>query len=78
MRRVTPRVQRISKASEAIGKVLYSNCFPTLKGRLLYVVDEKCYFEMLPNSDFTKYNDCAGQIEYLPEHMVICESFEEE
>ena len=78
MRKVTPRIQQMSKVSEAIGKVLYSNCFPTLKGKLLYVDKGKCYFEMIPNSNFTKYNSCAGQIEYLPEYMVMCETFVEE
>ena len=49
-----------------------------MKGKLLYVTDEKCYFEILENPDYPKYNHCAGQIEYLPEYMVVCEKFEEE
>ena len=78
MRNVTQRVPQMSKAHDAIGKVLNSNCFATMKGKLLYVQDEKCYFEILENPDYTKYNSCAGRIEYLPEHMVVCEKFEEE
>jgi hypothetical protein len=78
MRGITPRIPQMSKAHEAIGKVLNSNCFSTMKGRLLYIQDEKCYFEMLPNPECIKYNECAGQIEYLPEYMVVCEKFEEE
>jgi hypothetical protein len=66
----------MSKANEAIGKVLNSNCFSTLKGRLIYIHDEKCYFELLENPEYPKYNHCAGQIEYLPEYMVVCEIFE--
>jgi hypothetical protein len=76
MRGITQRTQLISKAHEMIGRVAYNNCFPTLKGLLLYVQDEKCFFEILANDEFTKYNDCAGQIEYLPEHMVVCLNFE--
>lgn len=78
MRGVTERIQILSKAHDAIGKVTSSNCFPTLKGRLLYVHDEKCYFEMLENEEFPKYNNCAGQVEYLPEYMVVCMEFEDE
>ena len=76
MRHVTPRIPQMSKANEVIGKVLNSNCFSTLKGRLIYIHDEKCYFELLENPEYPKYNHCAGQIEYLPEYMVVCEKFE--
>lgn len=77
MRGVTPRIPQRSKANEVIGKVLNSNVFSTLRGRLIYIHDEKCYFELLENPDYPKYNHCAGQIEYLPEYMVVCEKFEE-
>jgi hypothetical protein len=76
MRQVTPRIPQMSKANEVIGKILNSNCFSTLKGRLIYIHDEKCYFELLENPEYPKYNHCAGQIEYLPEYMVVCEIFE--
>jgi hypothetical protein len=78
MRQITPRIQQLSKAHEAIGKVLNSNCFATLKGKLIYIENGKCYFEIIENPDYPKYNHCAGKIEYLPEHMVVCEKFEEE
>jgi hypothetical protein len=78
MRGVTPREPQMSKAHESIGKVLSNNCFSTLRGRLLYIEDEKCYFEILENPDYPKYNHCAGKIEYLPEYMVVCEKFEVE
>lgn len=77
MNRVTPRIQQMSNAKECIGKILNNNCFPTLRGKLLYIQDEKCYFEILHNPEYTKYNECAGQIEYLPEHMVVCMKFED-
>ena len=78
MRPFTPRVIQTSIVTEKIGYVLNSNLFSTLLGRLLYVRDEKCYFEIIENSEYTKYNDCAGQIEYLPEHMVVTMKFIEE
>ena len=78
MRHVTPRIPQMSKANEVIGKVLHSNCFATMRGRLLYIIDEKCYFEILENDEYPKYNECAGKIEYLPEYMVVCEKFVEE
>jgi len=76
--RITPREQQISKAHDVIGQVTTSNVFPTFRGKLLYIQDEKCYFEMLENPDYPKYNECAGQITYLPEYMVVCMKFEEE
>lgn len=78
MRGITERIQLLSKAHDAIGKIAYNNLFATLKGRLLYVYDEKCYFEILENEQYTKYNNCAGKIEYLPEYMVVCMKFEDE
>ena len=78
MRNVTPRIQQMKNAKAMIGRVLNNNCFSTLRGRLLYIHDEKCYFEIIENEDFTKYNHCAGQIDYLPEYMVICQEFEGE
>ena len=78
MREVTERIQILSKAHDAIGKVTSSNVFPTLKGRLLYIHDEKCYFEIIENKEYTKYNNCVGKIEYLPEYMVVCMEFQEE
>lgn len=77
-RRITPRFQTISKAHDMIGRVVFNNCFPTFKAKLLYVNEGKCYFEMMENPDYTKCNECAGQIEYLPETMVVCMEFEEE
>jgi hypothetical protein len=76
--RITPRIQHISKAHEMIGRVLNSNCFSTFRGRLIYIHDEKCYFEILENHSHPKYNESAGQIDYLPESMVVCGNFEEE
>ena len=78
MRQVTPRIQQMKNARKMIGRVLNNNCFSTLRGRLLYIHDEKCYFEIIENKEFTKCNHCAGQIDYLPEYMVVCQEFEEE
>jgi hypothetical protein len=61
-----------------IGKVLTTNLFSTFRGKLLYTQDGKCYFELLENKDYPKYNKCAGQIEYLPERLVITSNFENE
>jgi hypothetical protein len=78
MRKSTPRKTQISKTSDMIGHVLNSNLFSTFLGRLLYIQNDKCYFEIIENSEYTKYNYCAGQIEYLPEHMVVTMKFIEE
>jgi hypothetical protein len=59
-----------------IGKVLVTNLFSTFRGKLLYTQDGKCYFELLENKNYPKYNQSAGQIEYLPERLVITSNFE--
>ncbi len=78
MRQNTPREIQMNKASEKIGCVLNSNIFPTFLGRLLYIQNDKCYFEIIENKENTKYNYCAGQIAYLPESMVVTMKFIEE
>jgi hypothetical protein len=78
MSRVTPRVPQITNLKDKIGHILVSNLFSTLRGRLLYIQKDKCYFEIIENPEYTKYNESAGQVEYLPEHMVVCMKFEEE
>ena len=78
MRPFTSRVIQTNIVTEKIGYVLNSNLFSTLLGRLLYVRDEKCYFEIIENNEYIKYNYCAGQIAYLPEHMVVTMKFIEE
>jgi hypothetical protein len=78
MRQSTPRTSQIQNINQMIGCILNHNCFPTLLGKLLYVYNGRCYFEIMENTEFTKYNKCAGQIEYLPESMVICLEFKEE
>ena len=76
MKQVTPRIPQTPKLSKMIGRVLNNNCFSTMRGRLLYIQDKKCYFEIIENNEYPKYNESAGQIEYLPEHMVVCMEFE--
>ena len=78
MNRVTPRIPINKNLYNLIGRILHSNCFPTMKGRLVGINNERCYFEIMENEDSPKYNHCAGQIEYLPSHMVISMEFEEE
>jgi hypothetical protein len=68
----------MNKASEKIGCVLNSNLFPTFLGRLLHIQNDKCYFEIIENNEYIKYNYCAGQIAYLPESMVVTMKFIEE
>jgi hypothetical protein len=72
---ITPRTQVYSNLKPMIGRVLKSNIFPTFLGRLIYIYDEKCYFEILSNPEFTKYNMCEGQIEYITEDRVCTMEF---
>jgi hypothetical protein len=78
MQKVTPRIPIHKQTYDLIGRILNSNCFSTLRGKLIHVENDKCYFEIVENKEFTKYNHCAGQIDYLPESMVVTMKFEEE
>jgi hypothetical protein len=73
---ITPRTHQDHNLKKMVGSILRHNTFPTFYGKLLYTENERCYFEILPNQEFTRYNACAGQIEYLPEQMVITSEFE--
>jgi hypothetical protein len=77
MQKVTPRIPIHKQTYDLIGRILNSNCFSTLRGKLIYVENDKCYFEIVENKEFTKYNYCAGQIDYLPESMVVTMKFED-
>ena len=76
--RMTPRYSQGHNMKKMVGRTLCCNMFPTFLGRLLYTHDEKCYFVMVENPTFTKYNHCAGQVEYLNEHTVMTMEFEKE
>jgi hypothetical protein len=77
MQKVTPRIPIHKQTYDLIGRILNSNCFSTLRGKLIHVENDKCYFEIVENKEFTKYNHCAGQIDYLPESMVVTMKFED-
>jgi hypothetical protein len=76
--KITPQFDQGHNLKKMVGRVLCSNTFPTFYGKLLYTENERCYFEMLPNPKFNKYNACAGQIEYLNEQIVLMSKFEDE
>jgi hypothetical protein len=76
--KITPRYDQGHDMKKMVGRTLRCNLFPTFLGRLLYTQKERCYFVMVENPDFTKYNSCAGQVEYLNENMVLTMKFEED
>jgi len=76
--KITPRIETNTNLKNMIGKVLVNNLFSTFRGKLLYIQKGKCYFELLENKKYPKYNKCAGQIEYLSERLVITSNFENE
>ena len=76
--KITPRYDQGHKLKKMIGRVARSNMFSTLRGKLLYIDKGKCYFELLENHEWVKYNQCAGQVEWLNEYMVVTMKFEEE
>jgi hypothetical protein len=76
--KITPRQDQGHNLKKMVGRVLRSNMFPTMLGKLLYTENGKCYFIMIENPNMTKYNSCAGQIEYLKEDMVLTMQFEED
>lgn len=78
MNKVTPRIKKHNNVNELIGRVTNSNCFPTMRGKFVYIKDDRCYFEIIANDIYPKYNYCVGKIEYLPEHLVVTMNFEDE
>ena len=76
--KITPRYSQEYNLKKMIGRTLRCNVFPTFLGRLLYTHNERCYFVMVENPNFPKYNHCAGQVEYLNEHTVMTMEFEKE
>jgi len=76
--KITPRYDKMWDMKKMVGRTLRCNMFPTFLGRLLYTHNERCYFVMVENPDFTKYNHCAGQVEYLNEYTVATMDFEED
>ena len=76
--KITPRFDQGRNPKKMIGRVLCCNLFPTFYEKLVYIEDERRYFEMLPNPKFDKYNSCAGQIEYVHERVVLTAKFEDE
>ena len=75
--KVTPRFYTKHNWKKVIGKVVTSNIFPTFKARLVEVdkFKERCYFEIIENLDYPKYNHCAGKIEYLSIDTVLYMDF---
>jgi len=78
LNRITPRVEVNTNLKNMIGKTLITNLFPTFRGELLYIQDGKCYFKLLENKDYPKYNMCAGQTEWLNEKIVVTAKFEKD
>ncbi len=76
MRKITTRTKQTYNLKDMIGEVLTSNLFSTFKGKLLYIKNERCYFEIVENEECPKYNSSAGKIEYLPEELVITMNFQ--
>ena len=77
--KITPRHYKSHNWKKMVGKTLKCNVFPTFLGKFLYrdEVKERCYFELLPNPDYPKYNSLAGKIEYLPERNVLYMEFKD-
>jgi len=76
--KITPRIDQGHDLKKMVGRVLFSNLFPTFYGKLLYTEKGRCYFEILPNPNREKYNYSAGQIEWINERVVLTAKFEDE
>ena len=76
--KITSRVDQGYNLKKMVGRVLRSNMFPTMLGELLYIEKGKCYFKIIENPNYIRYNNCAGQIEWLNELTVITMDFEDD
>ena len=70
-RGITPRETVIDKLDDVIGRDFATNISPTTRARLLYYEKDKAYYEVIEYDKWPKYNMCAGQVFYLPNHMAV-------
>jgi len=75
--KITPRIEINEDLNLLIGKVARSNCFSSLRGKLLYINNGKGYFEIQKNPEYSKFDICEGNIEYLPEDLIRSLVFED-
>ena len=78
MRKVTSRETTIEHLDLAIGKLVSTNISPTMRGRLLYYNKEKSYFEVTKHESNNRYDECAGQVFYIPNYMAVTLNYIEE
>lgn len=71
--RVTPRVEQQHHISDVIGCRFATNLSPTLRAQLLGYDEKLAYFKTLPNDEWPKYNNAAGQEFWIPLRVVVCE-----
>lgn len=71
-RRVTPRVRHIHKLDDVLHKEFSTNLSPTLRAVYLGHDDDKGYFVISENKEWTKYNECAGEVFWIPLSIVVC------
>jgi hypothetical protein len=48
-----------------------TNLSPTLKAKLIGYDQDKGYFIVIKNDEWTKYNDCEGDLFWIPLSMVV-------
>jgi hypothetical protein len=76
--KVTVRHKLHNNLNKLIGRTFRTCLLPTYLGKLVYIQDDKCYFEVLPNPEWPRYNGCAGKVEYINADHVITMPFIEE
>ncbi len=50
-----------------------TNLSPTLRAQLLGYDEKLAYFKTLPNDEWPKYNNVAGQEFWIPLQVIVCE-----
>lgn len=71
-RRVTKRVVRIPILDHAVGCNFETNHSPTICARMIGYDETGAYYVVCKNNEWTKYNDCEGQVFWLPLLMARC------
>jgi hypothetical protein len=71
MSRITPRIQQIDVVEDVIGCVFSTNLSPTMRAQLIGYKKELGYFQVTPHEEWDKYNDCAGEVFWIPLAMVV-------
>lgn len=70
--KVTPRVVQDYDLRDALGCKFSTNLSATCRAQFIGVENDLAYFKTVPHESWEKYNNCAGQVFWIPLRTAIC------